>query len=303
MSYKCGYIAIIGQPNVGKSTLINALIGQKLAGVSSKPQMTRHRILGIKTTSDAQMLFLDTPGIHKPHRSLNEYMMEVAHMVLSDADVFLFMIEPSKVLGSLHSTDKEIYELLKKNGKPVILLINKADRIPKDHLLPLLETCQQTWNIPVMIPISATQKNGLDRVEAEILKYLPENPAFYPADQASDQNDRFLVGEVIREKIMELTLEEVPYSVTIDVEEFKEPREEDIKKLFRVRASIICEKDSQKAILIGKGGQMIKKIGAESRIELEKELGQKVYLELFVRVERDWTKDPRRLREFGYVLD
>ena len=303
MSYKCGYVAIIGQPNVGKSTLLNALIGQKLAGVSSKPQMTRHRILGIKTTPEAQILFLDTPGIHKPHRSLNEYMMEVAHMVLSDADVFLFMIEPSKELGQLHSTDKEIYELLKKNGKPVILIINKADRVAKDHLLPLLETCQKTWDIPVMIPISATQKNGLDRVETEILKYLPENPAFYPQDQASDQNDRFLVGEVIREKIMELTLEEVPYSVTIDVEDFKEPREEDVKKIFRIRASIVCEKDSQKAILIGKGGQMIKKIGAESRIELEKELGQKVFLELFVRVERDWTKDPHRLREFGYVID
>ncbi len=303
-AFQCGYVAIIGQPNVGKSTLLNAFVGQKLAGVSPKPQMTRHRILGIKTLPQAQILFLDTPGIHKPHRSLNEYMMEVAHMVLADADVFVFMIEPDpKNLGRIRGQDQDIFETLRKTGRPVIVVINKSDKIAKDHLLPLMEACEKAWSPKAIIPTTATQKNGLDRVEAEILKYLPTNPAFYPDDQASDQNDRFLVSEVIREKIMALTLEEVPYSVTIDIEEFREPREEDAKKLIRVRAAIICEKDSQKAILIGKGGQMIKKIGAESRLELEKELGEKVYLELFVRVEKDWTQNPQRLREFGYVVD
>lgn len=291
--FKSGYIAIIGRPNVGKSTLLNAFLGQKIAAVSPKPQMTRGKILGIKTLSEAQLLFLDTPGIHKPHRSLNEYMMEVARESLNDADVFVLLIEPS-----LRDDDREIHRMLSAKNKPVIVAINKIDRVDRRALLPLMDTCLKEWKVKAVVPISATKGDGLDRLEGEILKNLPEGSPYFPEDQVTDRTERFLVCEIIREKIMDLTREEVPYSTAVVIEAFEEPQETQAKRITRIRAAIILEKESQKGIVIGKGGLMLKKIGETSRKELEELLGSPIYLELFVKVDKDWTKDQRKVREY-----
>ncbi len=293
--FKSGYIAIVGRPNVGKSTLLNALLGQKLASVSPKPQMTRHRILGIKNVPGAQMLFLDSPGIHTPHRSLNEYMIEEAYSVLNDADVILMMTEPNKYLLD---EDRKIYEKAKKNGKPILFLINKVDTGDQRHILPYMDQIIRELSPAAVITISAISGYGLEAIESEIMKALPEGPVYFPEDQVTDRSERFFAAEVIREKIMALTREEVPYSVTVLIEEFKEPRESDRKKIVKIRAAIIIDKESQKFILVGHGGSMIKKIGQESRLELEKLLEMPVFLDLFVRVEKDWSKDARKVREF-----
>ncbi len=295
--FKSGYIAIVGRPNVGKSTFLNALLGQKIAAVSPKPQMTRRKILGIKHSPSGQILFLDTPGLHVPHRNLNELMVEEAHRAVQDADVILFMMDASE---GFTEEDQKIANLLFSKGKPIIIVLNKMDRVPVSERNIFMERCRILFSNAPVLPLAALQGQGLEDVEKEILEKLSEGPAYYPEDQVSDQTERFLVSEIIREKIMDLTQEEIPYSVTVVVEAFKEPKEEDVKKVVRIRASIITEKDSQKGILIGKGGQMIKKIGEESRKDIETQLEQKVFLELFVRVEKDWTKDPSKLKEFGY---
>jgi GTPase len=295
--FKSGYIAILGRPNVGKSTLLNALLGQKIAAVSPKPQMTREKILGIKTLPEAQMLFLDTPGLHRPHRSLNEYMVDIARGTLADADILLVLIEPGP---KLTDADAEVLRLARERKKPVVVAINKIDTVDRRLLLPMIDTCLKEFGADVVIPVSATLGSGLSGLEAEILKRLPEGPAYYPEDQVTDRNDRFLAEEIIREKVMDLTRQEVPYSTAVVVESFQEPNETDSKKIFRIEAAIVIEKDSQKGIVIGKGGQMIKRIGEASRKELEKVLGAPVYLKLFVKVERDWTQDPGKVEEFTH---
>lgn len=291
--FKSGYIAIIGRPNVGKSTLLNALLGQKIAAVSPKPQTTRHKILGIKHLPGGQLLFLDTPGIHRPHRSLNEYMVEVARSTFGDADLFLFLID-----SEISDEDREIYRGICGKGKPILVILSKADKIAVKRLPLLVERCREEFCD--VVPVSALLGKGLDVVEREILKRLPEGPAYYPEDQVTDQTERFLVSEIIREKVMGLAREEVPYSVTVLIEAFREPREGE-KRITHIRAALICEKDSQKAILIGKGGQMIKRIGQKARKEIESHLGCRVFLELFVRVEKDWSKDPKKVKEFSYA--
>lgn len=300
--YKSGYIAIIGRPNVGKSTLLNALLGQKLAAVSPKPQMTREKILGIKTLPDAQMLFLDTPGIHRPHRSLNEYMVEIARETLNDADVLLVVLDSAvgaRGHAPVHREDVEILKAASSKHKPLIVALNKIDTVDRRQLLPLIDLCLKEYGAAAVIPIAAAKNEGLDGLEAEILKQLPEGPVYYPEDQVTDRNQRFLVAEIIREKMMGLLREEVPYSTAVVIESFQEPDEADRKKVIRIQAAIIIEKDSQKGIVIGKGGSMIKKIGETARKELEILLESPVYLELFVRVERDWSQDPRMVREFA----
>lgn len=295
--FRSGYIAIIGRPNVGKSTLLNALIGQKIAAVTNKPQTTRHRLLGIKTTPQCQMLFVDTPGIHRPHKSLNEYMMAVAHTALEEVDLFLFVVEPSKKF--LHN-DSLVFELIQHRGKPVFLVINKTDHISRDALLPMIELYHREFHPDEIFPVSATRGTGLEALEKKILEKLPEGPLYFPEDQVSDLPDRFIVAEMIREKVTALTWEEVPYSVTVQIESYQEPGEEDAKKIVKIQAAIVVEKSSQKGILIGKGGEMIKRIGTEARKEIEKHLGLKVFLELFVRVEENWTKDPKKVKELVY---
>lgn len=295
--HKSGYVAIVGRPNVGKSTLLNALLGQKLAAVSPKPQMTREKILGIKTSPEAQILFLDTPGIHRPHRSLNQYMVEIARETLHDADVILVVLEPNKIPPSRE--DLDILKMARDRRKPLIVALNKSDTVDHRQLLPLIDLCLKEYGANVVVPISATRKEGLEGLEAEILARLPEGPVYYPEDQVTDRNQRFLVAEIIREKMMGLLREEVPYSTAIVIESFTEPEETDRKKVIRIQAAIVIEKDSQKGIVIGKGGTMIKKIGETARKELETLLESPVYLELFVRVERDWSQDPRMVREFA----
>jgi GTP-binding protein Era len=294
--FKSGYIAIIGRPNVGKSTLLNAFLGQKLAAVSPKPQMTREKILGIKNVPGAQMLFLDTPGIHKAHKSLNEYMVAVAQGTLDDADILLVMIEPG---AAVHWKDGEILKLARMKNKPVLAAINKIDTVDRRLLLALMDECLKKYGVSAVVPISATIPSGIDRLEAEILSRLPEGPVYYPEDQVTDRSDRFLVTEIVREKIMALTREEVPYGAAVIIETYQEPQESDRKKVIRIQAAIIVDKDSQKGIIVGKGGQMIKKIGETARKELETLLETPIYLELFVRVEKEWTQDLRKVEEFS----
>jgi GTP-binding protein Era len=286
--HKSGYIAIVGQPNVGKSTLLNALLGQKLAAVSEKPQMTREKILGIKTVAGAQMMFLDTPGIHRPRKSLNKTMVEAARESFRDADLILVLIEPEAAIGR---EDTEVLKMAKEHGKPAIVAINKIDTVDRRQLLPLIDRCLKEFGAAVVIPISAKLASGLDRLEAEILERLPEGPVYFPEDQ------------IIREKIMDLTRQEVPYGTAVMVESFQEPQEGDRKKVTRIQAAIVVEKDSQKGILIGKGGQMIKQIGEKARKELETMLQTLIYLELFVKVDKDWTEDPRKVQEFTHQLE
>lgn len=298
--HKSGYIAIVGQPNVGKSTLLNALLGQKLAAVSEKPQMTREKILGIKTLSGVQMIFIDTPGMHRPRKSLNKTMVEVARQSLGEADLVLVMIRPEPIIGR---DDAEILTLAREQGKPLVVAINKIDTVDRRQLLPLIDKCLKEFGAEAVVPISATKGIGLENLEAELVSRLPEGPVYYPEDQVTDRSERFLVEEIVREKIMELTREEVPYGTAVMVESFQEPGEEDLKKLARIQAVIIVDKDSQKGILIGKGGQMIKQIGEKARKELEDMLGMSIYLELFVKVDKDWTENPRKVQEFTHQPD
>ena len=299
--FRSGYVAIVGSPNVGKSTLLNAILDQKIAAVSPKPQTTRHRILGIKTTDQAQILFLDTPGIHKPHRSLNEYMMEIAHATFDDADLFLFVLEPFR---NPSETEKEIYEKLLSKNKPILLVVNKAEQVKPEQLGLVVQKCRELFQATALVSISALNRIGLVELERVIVPLLPEGPPYYPADQVTDQTERVLVAETIREKIMELTRQEVPYSVAVLIEKFQEPEDSETpqkkntKRITRIRAAIVVEKDSQKIILVGKAGAMIKKIGETSRKEIEALLGNQVFLELFVRVEKEWTRNALKVREF-----
>lgn len=292
--FRSGFIALVGRPNVGKSTLLNRLIKQKLAIVSDKPQTTRTKILGIRHLPNAQLIFLDTPGIHKPKFALNRAMVKIALETLSEADLVLFLIEAKEPWGA---GDRFILEQIKTVKSPVLLIINKIDLIQKGRLLPLLEESAKLYPFAEMIPISALEGDNLDRLEEAILRYLPEGPPYFPEETLTDQPLRFLAAEIIREKILHHTREELPYVVAVLLEEFKEEPE---RKLTSITATIFVERDSQKAIVIGKGGAMLKKIGQEAREELEFLLGTKVFLQLWVKVKKDWREDEPILREMGY---
>lgn len=309
MVFRSGYIAIVGRPNVGKSTLLNQLVGENLAIVTDKPQTTRNKILGILHLPDAQLLFLDTPGIHKPQRSLNSYMVDVAKASLSDADVVLFVIDP-KPIGP---DEKRIFTLIEASGKPYLLVVNKVDSVSKDSLLPLLVDLEKNFpQAKSFVPIAALKKDGLDRLLTEILAWLPEGPAYYSKEDLSDQTERFLVSELIREQIILATKEEIPYAVAVVIDEYKEPsiqapspswgegKGEGERATTHIAATIHVEKDSQKGILIGKGGQMLRTIGEAARKKIAERIGTKVYLKLFVRVTPHWSSDPNRLKELGY---
>ena len=298
-SFKSGYVAILGRPNVGKSTLLNSFLGTKVAIVTDKPQTTRHRIVGVKHMKDAQIVFLDTPGIHKEKFELNRYMNEIAFGVIPDADVILFLIDAR---AGLTEADRKIPQKIgeeKRKDTKVIVVINKIDGVPKEELLPLIEEIHKTFPfVSDIVPISATRGTNLDRLLDLIVQYLPEGPKYYEDHMVTDMPLEQYVAEIIREKIMLLTREEIPHAVTVQVLSIQ-PGDRDPNMLV-IDADIIVEKDSQKAIVIGKGGQRLKKIGKLAREELEQLLGKRVYLRLWVKVKEGWRDRADQLRGLGY---
>jgi GTP-binding protein Era len=293
--FKSGFIGIVGRPNVGKSTLFNAIIGEKISIIADKPQTTRNKITGVKNLDDAQLVFLDTPGIHKAKTPLNRAMVQTAHDTLGDADVLLMLVEAS---AGVHSQDVFLMEALKEIKTPVFLIINKIDLIGKNLLLPLIDKFSKLYNFREIFPVSALKNQGLDDLLKAIKEILPEGPQYFAEDTFTDASERFIAAEFIREQIMRLTKQEIPYVTAVEVEAFKE---DEGKNLIRISASIIVEKESQKAIVIGKKGSMLKNIGTEARLEMEKLFGSKVFLELFVRVKKDWTSSDKMLRELGLI--
>jgi GTP-binding protein Era len=294
--HKAGFIAVIGRPNVGKSTLINRYVGRKVAAVSPKPQTTRYRIAGVRTTDTDQMIFLDTPGIHHAESLLNREMVRVALRTVEEVDVILWIIDATDPLAD---EDRLIHHHLRDVKAPVVVALNKVDLVkPKKHLLPMIEACKQLLPSAEVVPISATEGINLDRLQQVLLDYLPDAPAFFPPEQATDQPQYLLVAEIIREKIFQLAHQEVPYAVAVQVDEMTERGDEGI---IDIQASIYVEKESQKGIIIGAGGQMLKKIGQQARREIEELLGTRAYLGLWVKVRKAWRKDEEALRRFGFL--
>jgi GTP-binding protein Era len=292
--FKSGFISILGRPNVGKSTLFNRFLGDKIAIVAEKPQTTRNRILGIKNVEGGQLIFLDTPGLHEGRSELNKRMVRTAIGSGRDGDVLLFIIEAS---SPRVEKDRQMMEsLLESHGIP-ILVINKIDLVKKETLLPIIDQYQRLHPFQKIIPLSAINGEGVDILLDEILKVLPESPPYYPEDRITDQTERFWVSEIIREKVIHESYQEIPYSTAVTIEEFKELPE---KNLVVIKGTIHVERNSQKKILIGKGGQKLRKIGELARKEVEALLGTKVFLELWVNVEKNWTQDPRALNRLGY---
>ncbi|MBR0261637.1 MAG: GTPase Era [Selenomonadaceae bacterium] len=292
MNYKSGFVAVIGRPNVGKSTLINKIIGQKVAITSDKPQTTRSRIQCILTQDDAQIIFLDTPGIHKPKFKLGEYMLKAAEGTLKEVDAIFFVIDATEKFGG---GEKYILERLNATTKPVILVVNKIDLTEREKLLPIIAEYSARRDFAAVVPISATDGTNVDELIAEAKKFLPEGVQYYPADMVTDQPERLIIAELIREKILHATQDEIPHSIAVDLEEFT-PR--DNGTIF-IRATIYVERDSQKGILIGKGGAMLKQVGAAARPEIEMLLGSKIFLDLWVKVKRDWRNSIGALQSFG----
>lgn len=294
--YKSGFVSIIGRPNVGKSTFLNRVIGQKIAIMSDKPQTTRNKIQGVYTTESAQIIFIDTPGIHKPKHKLGDFMMKVAHNTLKEVDLILFMINAEERLGR---GDEFIMERLKETDTPVFLVINKIDRVHPDDLLPLIDQYRERFDFQEIVPISALQGNNVEALLDQIQSYLPEGPQYYPSDQVTDHPERFIISELVREKVLQLTREEVPHSVAVVIDSI-ERRE---NKAVYVAATIVVERDSQKGIIIGKQGKMLKEIGKRARVDIENLLGSKVFLELWVKVQKDWRNRLSQLRDFGFRED
>ena len=292
--FKSGFISILGRPNVGKSTLFNRLLGDKIAIVAEKPQTTRNRILGIKNMEGGQLIFLDTPGIHRGRSELNERMVRTAVASSRDADILLFLIEAT---SPPIEKDREVMEFLKGISGVPILVINKIDLVKKKNLLPLMDQYQQLHPFKEILPVSALTGEGIETLLNELKEALPESPPYYPEGVVTDQTERFWVSEIIREKVIRQSYQEIPYSTAVTIEEYKEHPE---KHLVVIKATIHIERDSQKKILIGKGGQKLKKIGEAARKEAEALLGTKIFLELWVNVERNWTQDSRALNRLGY---
>jgi len=293
--FKSGFVTIVGRPNVGKSTLTNILAGEKISIISSKPQTTRNTIKTIINREDAQIIFLDTPGIHKPKTKLGEYMVNVAEKTLKEVDIVLFMVEATD--REPGAGDMYIAEQLKKVDSTVFLVINKIDLITKDQLLEVISNFSRLMDFKAVIPISALNNEGTDIIIDEIIKILPEGPQYFPGDIITDEPERNIVAELIREKILNLVEEEVPHGVGIEIVSFKERLG---KELIDIEANIYCEKESHKGILIGKGGSMLKKIGTLARQEIESLLGTKTNLQLWVKVKPDWRNSENMLKTLGY---
>jgi GTPase len=292
-SFRSGYIAIVGRPNVGKSTLLNQLLGEKVAIVTPKPQTTRNRITGIRTSAKSQIVFIDTPGIHQAHSLMNRRMVEVALQILHEADGVLWLLDVGQRIGP---EEEKIAGILGGLKTPSLILLNKIDLVAKGKLLPLMQRCSELLPAKEIVPISALKGEGVPVVLEIAEKWLPEGPQYFPRGELTDQTERFVASEIIREKIFLLTREEIPYGVGVAIDEFTEKEE---KNLIVIKATIVTERDSHKPILIGKRGSMLKEIGRRAREELEALLGCKIFLELFVKVDRGWTQDPNALTEMG----
>jgi GTP-binding protein Era len=292
MSFKSGFVAIVGRPNAGKSTLVNRLVGKKVAIVTPRPQTTRNRIIGILNRDDAQVVLLDTPGIHKPANALGRQMMDEVRDALEGLDLLLLIVDAAERPGP---DDRFVLNYLKRYETPVILLLNKIDRIPKARLLPLMDFYRKEHGFAEIIPISALEGSGVEELLRRVIGLLPEGQPHFPTDQYTDQPERFLAAEIVREKAIGATREEVPHSVAVLVDSFEERG-----KLIRIRATLYVEREGQKGILIGKGGGTLKKIGTEARLELEELLGVKIFLELFVKVQKDWRNRPRMVRQLDW---
>ena len=291
-SYRSGFVALVGRPNVGKSTLLNRLLGGKVAIISDKPQTTRTRILGVKHLLGAQMVFLDTPGIHKPKFRLNQRMVDVALHVLDEVDLAFFLVEATEAPGP---GDRFVLERLKERKLPVFLVVNKIDLVKKLRLLPLLDEYQRMHEFAEIVPISAKTGDGVDRLVDLTLARMPEGPVYFPEDVMTDQPMRILAAEIIREKLLQKTRDELPFAVAVGIDSFKEEG-----KLARISATVYVEKESQKAIVIGKQGEILKAVGTYARIDMENLFGMKVFLQLWVKVKEAWRQDERMLVELGY---
>ena len=289
---RAGFVAIIGRPNAGKSTLLNRFVGQKVAIVTSKPQTTRNRIQGIVTRREGQIVFIDTPGLHEADSVLNRQMMREVSAALEGIDVLLLMIDASRTLPH---PDSLLVERAQRSSGATILALNKIDRVPKPKLLPLMDAFRKAFPFAALVPISALEGDGCEELLQEILNNLPEGEPFFPEDQVTDQPERFLASEIIREKAIDLTYHEVPHALAVVVDKFKEG-----PKILRIHATLYVERDSQKKILIGHKGEMLKKVGMAARKELEALLGTKIFLEMFVKVDRGWRENPMRVRELDW---
>ncbi|MGN1160002.1 MAG: GTPase Era [Lachnospiraceae bacterium] len=290
--YKSGFATLIGRPNVGKSTLMNALIGQKIAITSNKPQTTRNRIQTVYTSEEGQIVFLDTPGIHKAKNKLGDYMVRVAEKTLSEVDVILWLVEPTTYIGA---GEQHIIEQLKHSKTPVILVINKIDTVKKDDLFAVIDVYRKQMEFAEIVPVSAFKKTNTDELIKCIMQYLPYGPAFYDEDTITDQPERQIVAELIREQALRTLNDEIPHGIAVTIESMKEQ-----KNMVEIQATIICERDSHKGIIIGKGGSMLKKIGTNARYGIEDLLERKVNLQLWVKVKKDWRDSDYLLKNFGY---
>lgn len=294
--FRSGFVSIIGRPNVGKSTLLNSLLGQKIAITTDKPQTTRNRILGIyhRPEGDGQILFLDTPGIHRGKGRLNRYMVDQAFSACSDVDLVMFLVEAGDPPGG---GDEFILQKLAQGKAPVMLVINKIDKLDREKLLGQIAAYSQKFDFQAIVPISGLTGDGVGRLVDAVYKVLPEGPRYYGEDMVTDMPERFIAAEMIREQVLKKTRDEVPYGVAVEVESFEEKPE---KNLVVIQAVIHVERDSHKGIIVGKAGEMVRKIGKGSREEIERFLGTRVFLELFVRVQKNWTESEKLIRQFGY---
>ncbi len=292
-THKSGFAAVIGRPNVGKSTLINALIGQKIAIMSDKPQTTRSRILCILTEEDAQIIFLDTPGVHKPKHKLGDYMAKATEGALHGVDVIVFVVDVTEKMGA---GEQYILKQLERVRVPVLLAVNKVDCIAREQVLPILANYAKAYDFAGIVPISAREGENLEGLLAEIKVHLPEGPQYYPADMVTDQPERLIVAELVREKVLALTRDEIPHAVAVDIEEMTARPKGDVY----IRAVIYVERESQKGIVIGAHGALLRTIGQQARTDVETLLGAKVYLDLWVKTRKDWRNRANALREFGF---
>jgi len=295
--FKSGFVAIVGRPNVGKSTLMNQVIGQKIAIMSDKPQTTRNKIHGVYTTDDVQIVFLDTPGIHKPNSKLGNYMLKAAESALNEVEAILFLTDVTEAIGG---GDRYIIEQLKKvKDTPVFLVLNKIDKIHPEEMLPVIDKFRKLMDFTEIVPVSALQGNNVNALLEQVTRYLGEGPMYYPADQITDHPEQFVCAELIREKLLQLTREEVPHSIAVEIETMSVAE----NGLVNIGAVIFVERDSQKGIIIGKSGALLKEVGKLARLDMERLLGSKIFLELWVKVNKDWRNRESILKTLGYRND